>query len=282
MLRDEEILVRYEAQRSLLTQEIGRLITLPLDRVLFERLQQLTTREKNLYQRLKMPPAKQSADGGSLHGSERLSELVHSIPFEVTRMIAQESSAMNKQISHVRRLLLWQSAALIPLALLIAVIFSVLISRPLRRLGKAIRQLGSGQFTTPIEVVGPQDIRELGEELDWLRRQLAALDEHKLQFLHNISHELKTPLAAIREGTGLLRDGIAERYVEIIADKGINDVVEVGIWSTVVNDFISKVKIGQHAEGFLVAIDDCGSIWAKHFPAKVDNVNELPDHLVEL
>ena len=208
VLRDEAILVRYEAQRSMLAQEIGRLIKLPLDLAMFERLQQLTAREEKLYQRLRMPPVKQSPDGENLGGSERLSELVHPIPFEVTRMIAQESSAMHKQISNVRHLLLWQAAALIPLALLIAVIFSVLISRPLRRLGKAIRQLGAGQFATSIEVVGPQDIRELGEELDWLRRQLAALDEQKLQFLHNISHELKTPLAAIREGAGLLRDGI--------------------------------------------------------------------------
>ncbi len=228
VLRDEGILARYEAQRSMLAQEIGRLIKLPLDLALFERLQKLADREEILYQRLLASPVKQRANEEGLDDSERLSELVHPIPFEVTRMIAQENSAMHKQISNVRHLLLWQAAALIPLALLIAVIFSVLISRPLRRLGKAIRQLGSGHFTTAIEVVGPQDIRELGEELDWLRRQLAALDEQKLQFLHNISHELKTPLAAIREGAGLLRDGIvgnisAEQYevVEILHDNSL-------------------------------------------------------------
>lgn len=80
----------------------------------------------------------------------------------------------------------------------------------------------------------------------------------------------------------LLFVSVAEHYVEIIADKGINDVVPAGTWENVVNDFITKVKAGQYVEGFLVAIDDCGSILAEHFPAQVDDVNELPDHLVEL
>ncbi|NIA02819.1 MAG: HAMP domain-containing protein [Planctomycetia bacterium] len=208
VLRDEAILARYETQRIQLLQEIGRLVELPLDPALSERLQQLVAREERLYKKLQAPPVQQSPDEKNLVGTDRLSELVHPVPFEVTRMIAEESSAMHNQISHVRHLLLWQAAALIPLALFIGVIFSVLISRPLRRLGTAIRQLGAGHFNTAIEVVGPQDIRELGEQLDWLRRQLAALDEQKLQFLHHISHELKTPLAAIREGAGLLRDGI--------------------------------------------------------------------------
>jgi len=80
----------------------------------------------------------------------------------------------------------------------------------------------------------------------------------------------------------LLFVSVAEQYVEIIADKGINDVVPAGTWENVVNDFITKVKAGQYVEGFLVAIDDCGAILAEHFPAQVDDVNELPDHLVEL
>jgi putative membrane protein len=80
----------------------------------------------------------------------------------------------------------------------------------------------------------------------------------------------------------LLFVSVAEHYVEIIADKGINDVVPAGTWENVVNDFITKVKAGQYVEGFLVAIDDCGTILAEHFPGQVDDVNELPDHLVEL
>jgi len=46
----------------------------------------------------------------------------------------------------------------------------------------------------------------LGEKLDWLRQRLAQLDREKVKLIAHISHELKTPLASIKEGSGLLRD----------------------------------------------------------------------------
>lgn len=74
----------------------------------------------------------------------------------------------------------------------------------------------------------------------------------------------------------------AEHYVEIIADKGINDVVQADTWSKVVNDFVIKIKAGWYTEGFLSAVEGCGSILSEHFPAQEGNINELPNHLVEL
>ncbi len=209
VLRDKGILSRYQSQRESFNQEIQRLLGLPLDSALAQRLQQLQEREARLYRKLQLITGETTGDVEKLDAEEQLSSLAASIPFGVTALISRESRRMNKQISGVRQLLLWQAAALIPLTLLIAVVFSVLISGPLRRLGAAIRQLGSGEFDTRIKVNGPQDIRELGEQLDWLRQQLAALNEQKMQFLHHVSHELKTPLTTIREGAGLLRDGIA-------------------------------------------------------------------------
>ncbi|WP_456379402.1 ATP-binding protein [Thiolapillus sp.] len=209
VLRDKGILSRYQSQRDPFNQEIQRLLRLPLDSALAQRLQQLQEHETRLYRKLQLATTEKEDEAEKLGKDEQLSNLAASIPFDVTTLISRESQRMNKQINGVRQLLLWQAAALIPLALLIAAVFSVLISGPLRHLGAAIRQLGSGEFDTRIEVKGPQDIRELGEQLDWLRQQLAALNEQKMQFLHHVSHELKTPLTTIREGAGLLRDGIA-------------------------------------------------------------------------
>jgi putative membrane protein len=75
---------------------------------------------------------------------------------------------------------------------------------------------------------------------------------------------------------------VAERYVEVIADKGINDVVPAGTWDKVVSDFITEVKARKYTEGFIAAVEDCGTILAEHFPAQVENINELPNHLIEL
>lgn len=55
---------------------------------------------------------------------------------------------------------------------------------------------------------GPADVRQLGRRLEWLRLRLAELDADKARFLRHVSHELKTPLAAMREGVALMEDGV--------------------------------------------------------------------------
>lgn len=93
-------------------------------------------------------------------------------------------------------------------ALLLAVGFSILISRPLRNIDRSIRKLGRGEFNEDIRIKGPHDLRSLGERLDWLRRRLLELETHQSRFLRHVSHELKTPLTAVREGSELLNDRI--------------------------------------------------------------------------
>ena len=95
------------------------------------------------------------------------------------------------------------------LALAAALALTRLISRPIAELDSAIRQLGDADFERPIRVSGPADLRSLGERLDWLRLRLTELEAQKNRFLRHLSHDLKTPLAALREGTELLNDQVA-------------------------------------------------------------------------
>jgi two-component system sensor histidine kinase GlrK len=73
---------------------------------------------------------------------------------------------------------------------------------------RAIRRLGDGDFSKPAEIVGPCDLEQLGERLDWMRTRLLEVEQEKNRFLHHISHELKTPLTAIREGAELLNERV--------------------------------------------------------------------------
>ncbi|HYB32697.1 MAG TPA: HAMP domain-containing sensor histidine kinase, partial [Steroidobacteraceae bacterium] len=64
-----------------------------------------------------------------------------------------------------------------------------------------------GTFSNAIAVSGPHDLERLGRQLEWLRQRLLELAHERNRFLRHMSHELKTPLANIREGTELLMDG---------------------------------------------------------------------------
>lgn len=80
--------------------------------------------------------------------------------------------------------------------------------RPIRRLSGAIRELGHGDWDTPIAVSGPRDFRALGERLEWMREQLREAEYQKQNFIRHVSHELKTPLSAIVEAGSLLQDEV--------------------------------------------------------------------------
>ena len=72
-----------------------------------------------------------------------------------------------------------------------------------------------------------------------------------------------------------------ERYVEIIADRGISKYVDDSEWEQIVAEFTQSVKQGKTLDGFLTTIAKCGEILKLHVPATGDR-NELPNHLIIL
>jgi two-component system sensor histidine kinase GlrK len=102
-----------------------------------------------------------------------------------------------------------QIVATIGVTVVLAFVFGLWLARPLKRLENAVVGLGENRLDRPIEIRGPTDVRLLGRRLEWLRLRLAELDSDKARFLRHVSHELKTPLAALREGVSLLEDEIA-------------------------------------------------------------------------
>jgi two-component system sensor histidine kinase GlrK len=121
--------------------------------------------------------------------------------------IDQELIALQESTRRAQQVSAWQTAALVPGTLILVLFFTLLVSRPIRRIDEAISQLGMSGFSTPIAIKGPTDLEKLGRQLEWLRLRLLELAQEKNRFLRHMSHELKTPLANIREGTELLLDG---------------------------------------------------------------------------
>ncbi|MEJ1964066.1 MAG: HAMP domain-containing sensor histidine kinase [Gammaproteobacteria bacterium] len=136
-----------------------------------------------------------------------LAALAATVRQQSNAQINAEVAALELRTQSARRRMLFQSALLIPLMIIaiIAIIFAV--GRPLRALDRAISELGSGTLSKPIAVSGPQDLVRVGRQLEWLRGRLLDLAQERSRFLRHMSHELKTPLANIREGTELLMDG---------------------------------------------------------------------------
>jgi two-component system sensor histidine kinase GlrK len=208
VLNDPKLLDLYATQDERLSATREQLHSLATGsaRPTLEHLGQL---QQTLRARVMSTPANSSAATASnLSGRfTELGELVERVAEQNNAQVDAEVAALEERTLEARKRLLWEAALLLPLAVIAVFVLTLGVGRPLRQLDRAISELGEGRFTHPIAVAGPHDLERLGGQLEWLRQRLLELAHERNRFLRHMSHELKTPLANIREGTELLMDG---------------------------------------------------------------------------
>jgi two-component system sensor histidine kinase GlrK len=209
VLRDAGVLVDYETVRGRFRTSSSELSLLPLDEAQLARLNRAIDTEHNLFERLRQGAL--PAPARALLAAEYvdLTSLAREMLDVSNELIDREIIALQRGAGETRQRLLVFLPAMLALGAGVALLASLLIARPINELDEAIRRLGGGDLVPPIEIHGPGDLERLGQRLDWLRLRLAELEAQKSRFLRHVSHELKTPLTALREGAALLGDGTA-------------------------------------------------------------------------
>lgn len=211
VLGDRQLLDDAANTHAEIEQALIQLFSLPLNATQKQRITLLYERERAVFSVLSTAPHGSPEQKDSLQEFAGLNALANEIYAESNELIFREADGMHKATAEARRTLLLHAAALIPFTLLVVVASIRLLSKPVRQIDKAIHRLGEGDFETQVTVAGPDDLVFLGERLDWLRKQLAEVEKTKAMFVAQVSHELKTPLASIREGAELLAEGVVGR-----------------------------------------------------------------------
>lgn len=151
---------------------------------------------------------------------QRLRTLNDQLALEGRQAMETHNQALLQELDDNRTTLGWQVAAAMIGSLLLGFLFVWWLVRPVARLERAIDDLGESRFDQPIDIRGPADLQRVGRRLDWLRQRLTDLEADRMRVLRRVSHELKTPLAAIREGVALLEDRVAgplaDAQVEVV------------------------------------------------------------------
>lgn len=138
-----------------------------------------------------------SAANGQLVQATR--EVVFSRGLQLQREIAERGQYFG-----------WQALLLFLLSFGLVMLFTRMIIGPVKAVERMINRLGEGRpLGQSLAFKGPREIRSLGQRILWLSERLAWLESQRHEFLRHISHELKTPLASMREGTELLADQVA-------------------------------------------------------------------------
>jgi len=208
VLGDPALLQVYEENHQKFVDTARRLSALNLPDLQRERLDLMTKVEAEVSETVTRFAHDAPETAVAVEGFTSLARDARKMLVDNRKLVEGEVATLESNGADVQRGLVVQAMALAPGALVLAGIFTVLITRPIRQMDKAIRRLGDGDFSAPAQIQGPRDLEQLGERLDWMRTRLLEVEADKNRFLRHISHELKTPLTAIREGAELLNEGV--------------------------------------------------------------------------
>jgi len=211
ILEDNALLDDYAPVRQEFRQAAQQLGALPLEAAQLAQLNELMERERHLYQQLTLPQRTTAIATELADGYAQLVDGARSMTAATNQLTQRAIERLQETATQGREKWFFVGLATVSIAIALAIVFAVLIARPIRQLDQAIRQMGTADFTHAIRVTGPQDLRYVGQRLEWLRVRLAELEQQQTQFLRHVSHELKTPLTAVREGAELLRDNVGGR-----------------------------------------------------------------------
>jgi two-component system sensor histidine kinase GlrK len=100
------------------------------------------------------------------------------------------------------------------LGVLILLVITRSIARPIYTLVEKTREVAGGDFHGELKVSSPPEITELATAFNFMCHRLSEIERMKAEFFATMSHELRTPLTSIREGIKLLLDNVPERITD--------------------------------------------------------------------
>jgi len=205
ILKDQDILRRYFQQEKYILVNLAENSVYKHDETLRKHSQDLSKIMSYLHQYLTQHQL-QTVSLEPLKGYfKELINIRKEITERSNNLLLSQAEQIRTSASDVRNGML-KSLTIIPFALIVAAIFIFLITNPLKELLRKIQYLEQGDFNNKVTFSGSPEIKEIADALEVMRNRLHALELQKSSFIRHISHELKTPLAAIREGTELLYD----------------------------------------------------------------------------
>jgi two-component system sensor histidine kinase GlrK len=210
IVNEEAFLSSYETSRKSFLEALDKVaLSVNSSPVLNAQIAALRGADSDLHAQLQSLKANANIESNAKlnEAFTQLEDSTRILSKQTSQQIESGLSQLQASTAETQHYLMWQSAGVIMLTAVLVGMFSFLIMRPIRQIDAAINQLGQGTFSRTIKVRGPSDLRKLGQQLEWLRTRLLEIAQERNRFLRHMSHELKTPLAGVREGTELLLDG---------------------------------------------------------------------------
>jgi two-component system sensor histidine kinase CreC len=138
--------------------------------------------------------------------------------------VSKPYSSLQPAINKSERIILRWSLGMIAASLLLGALMTWWVSKTLGALQHYARSVSAGERATPPQR-GPAEIVELGSQLEHMRQQLEG-KQYVEQTMHSLTHEMKSPLAAIQGASELLSDAYSEEVPADVRQRFMNNIKE--------------------------------------------------------
>lgn len=181
-------------------------------------------------------------------------------------------SPVDATVETLRSQLLIVSAILLFVAMILSLMMSRKISKPIIHMNESANKLAQGDYDVKFDGNGYLEIKELNDTLNYAAKELSKVEDLRRELIANMSHDLRTPLTMIAGYGEIMRDIPNEntpQNVQIIID-------ETKRLTSLVNDILdlSKLQSGSQSlniENYAISEDIRNII--KRYKVLLNNVD---------
>ncbi len=149
--------------------------------------------------------------------------------------------------TRLRRTVIVMTGAFLMLGIVISLLINRSITRPFSVLEKKTTEIGRGKFKGDLNIPSPPELAGLADAFNLMCHKLNELDKMKSDFFSSVAHELRTPLATMKMGSGLMQAGVegpltkGQKNLLAVLEKEINRLA--GLVNSILD--LSKMEAGM-------------------------------------
>jgi signal transduction histidine kinase len=162
-------------------------------------------------------------------------------------------------LSEIRTRLILYSLAVGLLVVVLVFFMSHMLITPLRQIVRVVQRMAAGQLNLRIPLSGNDEYSILSRTFNNMTEKLEQTEKTREEFVSNVSHELKTPLTAIK----VLSESILsqESVPEEVSREFMQDISnEVDRMVNITNDLLALVKVDQREQSLNTAATDINQL----------------------
>lgn len=141
---------------------------------------------------------------------------------EVGIIVIMQITPLNTTVETLRAQLVYVTGIMLIIALILALLISRKVAKPIENITKAAKTLGKQKYDYQLKAPAIREVRDLNDTLYFVDGELEKTEKIRKELIANISHDLRTPLTMIKGYSEVMRDipgEISHENIQVIIDE---------------------------------------------------------------